>query len=73
MKETYVVTIDRPENVTVGEMNEFIKESLRIMPQSFHPDNPLFGHFNKHGNTIQVKRVRELRHVAASVARRSRS
>lgn len=58
MKEQYLLTIDRPDGVLVSEMSEYIKEAISIWAQGGHPDDLLFGHFLRKGNTPKVKRIK---------------
>lgn len=41
-QETYEIVLDRPDDVTVREMNKYIKEAVTSWGGQFHPDDPLF-------------------------------
>ena len=42
MKGKFKVTVDLPKGVTQVEMGEYIKQSIRTMAGSLHPDDPMF-------------------------------
>jgi len=55
MKENYLVTLDRPKDISVGDMKIYIKEAVGGWKGQFHPDDPLFDLSDK----ISVKRLSE--------------
>lgn len=59
MREKYIVEIDRPSGVLVGEMKAYIKTAIEGWSGGGNPDSPLFGHF--HDNEIKVHRQNEFR------------
>ena len=42
MKESYVVTINRPEVVSVTRMKAYIKEAVDAWAGQYHPDDPMY-------------------------------
>lgn len=41
-KEQYIVTVMRPDKVSVNEMKSYIRDAVNGWSGQFHPDDPLF-------------------------------
>ncbi len=42
MKKQFLVTVEIPEDVTITQMQEYIKESIETLCKSYHFSDPLF-------------------------------
>ncbi len=54
MKEQYIITVERPRDVSVNEMKEYIKEAVQRWSGQYHPQDPLFKFSD---NVHSVKRL----------------
>jgi hypothetical protein len=54
MQEHYLITLNRPQGVSISEMNAYIKDAVASWANGGDPESPLFN-FRKH--MLSVKRV----------------
>lgn len=41
-REKYIVTVTRPEGVSITEMRDYIREAVDMWGGQLHPDDPMF-------------------------------
>jgi hypothetical protein len=63
--EEFVVRLEMPEDVGIGEMQEYIDEAVGAWKGQLHPDNPLF---DLDRDTVKVCRPHKRRTYLASFA-----
>ncbi len=54
MKEQYIITVERPRDVPVNNMKEYIRQAVSCWSGQYHPDHPLFGFGDK---VLTIKRL----------------
>lgn len=55
-KEKYIVTIDRPDGVSVRNMVEYIEDAVGCMCGGYNPLDPIF---DLESNSVKAKRLIE--------------
>lgn len=56
-REFYIVSVDRPEGVTVAEMKNYIQTAVSRWSSGYNPKHPLFDAFDGFGKTVYAQRM----------------
>jgi hypothetical protein len=52
MKEQYIITLNRPKGVSVGEVNAYIKDAVSLWANGGDSESPLFN-FREHVRSVK--------------------
>lgn len=71
-KESYLVTLERPFDVSINEMKTYIREAVLGWRGGFEPGNPLF-EMKQKCSIIRIDREKVDDHIRHRIFRRQRS